>query len=165
RREKSSDRFTTEFVREPGRINHDAERSTMNDAPGLRIFLIIAAIGLGTVGLGYGVAPAVVMPRLLSITVDERDLIHVFRAVMGLYFAFAGFWLYAAGLPAWRRPAAASVVVLMTGLAAGRILSFAIDGPASPLLVAYLVIELVVAGAGAALLRRSTPLPTDPPTH
>ena len=51
-----------------------------------RFYLIFSAAGLFVIALSYGVAPAVVLPRVLDLTVEGTDLTHIFRAIMGLYF-------------------------------------------------------------------------------
>ena len=105
------------------------------------------------IALIYGVAPATVLPRVLKVTVSDRDLIHIFRAMMGLYIAL----LKASGrslafIPSLTRTAIISEVAFSTGLAAGRVLSLLMDGWPSTLLNFYLIIEVTSAAAGILLL-------------
>jgi hypothetical protein len=53
-----------------------------------RYYLLVSAAGLFVIALGYGISPTDVLPQILQITVSDRDMIHIFRAVMGLYFGF-----------------------------------------------------------------------------
>jgi Domain of unknown function (DUF4345) len=126
-----------------------------------RRYLLFSASGLLVIALGYGIAPAAILPRVLDVTVNDRDLRHVFRAVMGLYLAFSLLWAIGAFVPRYTRTALVSEVVFMAGLACGRILSLFTDGRPSNLLTIYLILEIVMAAAGIGLLRRQpvSPLP------
>jgi len=75
------------------------------------------------------------------------------RAVMGLYFGMVVFWLWGAFKPSMTGPALAGCAVFMLGLAAGRILSFIIDGMPHWLLVVYAILEIVL-GLIAVMLYR-----------
>jgi hypothetical protein len=108
-----------------------------------KIFLLVCAVGLVPIALGYGAVPGVTMERLFGITVDEVNLTHIFRAVMGLYLAMAMFWLLGAFRPDLARPALMSCAIFMFGLAAGRALSLVVDGMPHPLLVFYLGLEIL----------------------
>lgn len=119
-----------------------------------RLYLLASAIGLIPIALSYGIAPAEVLPRLLDISVASRDLTHIFRAIMGLYLAFVAMWLLGAWKPHWMRTAILLEVLFMGGLAAGRALSFVMDGVPSPMLTFYLAAEAVSAVIGVILLRR-----------
>lgn len=105
-------------------------------------FLVVAAIGLTPIALGYGAMPSVSVPMLYGIEVDDVGTTHIFRAVMGLYLAMVVFWFLGARQDGLRLPALYSVVVFMLGLAAGRALSLAVDGVPSALLVVYLFLEI-----------------------
>jgi hypothetical protein len=84
----------------------------------------------------------------------EGDLIHVFRAIMGLYLALIVLWLLGAirGGPLMRT-ALISEIAFMSGLAAGRLLDLLLDGWPSPMLTAYAVAELVLAAWGVICLK------------
>jgi len=118
-----------------------------------RVFLLVLAIGLVPVALSYGVDPATSLKQLYGITVAGTDLTHIFRAYMGLYLAAAALWLAGAFSAPLRRPALITAGVFMLGIAAGRLLSLAVDGMPDPKFIAYLVIELI-AGIPALLLAR-----------
>jgi hypothetical protein len=119
----------------------------------IRVFLIICAIGLAPVALSYGVVPAVSLDVLFGITVDSTNLANIMRAIMGLYFGMIVIWLWGAFSMPMAGPALVCCAVFMLGLAAGRTLSFVLDGMPHWLLVVYTVTEIVL-GAIAIVLYR-----------
>jgi len=125
----------------------------MNQAVKNRAFLIFCAVGLVPIALGYGAMPSVTLDALFGITVDTTNLTHIMRAVMGLYLGMVVFWLWGAFKPSMTGPALAGCAVFMLGLAAGRILSFIIDGMPHWLLVVYAILEIVL-GLIAVMLYR-----------
>jgi len=125
----------------------------MNQAVKNRAFLIFCAVGLVPIALGYGAMPSVTLDALFGITVDTTNLTHIMRAVMGLYLGMVVFWLGGAFKPSMTGPALAGCAVFMLGLAAGRILSFIIDGMPHWLLVVYAILEIVL-GLIAVMLYR-----------
>jgi len=116
----------------------------MNETLKTRAFLIFCAVGLVPIALGYGAKPSVSLDALFGITVDTINLAHIMRAVMGLYLGMVAFWLWGAFRPSLTGPALAGCAVFMLGLAAGRILSFIVDGMPHWLLVVYAVLEIVL---------------------
>lgn len=116
--------------------------------------LIIAAVGLLPIALSYGVSPTTSMSYLFDIDSNEKNLVHIFRAVMGLYLGMAIFWIYGAKQDSLRTAALWSLTVFMFGLASGRILSLVVDGIPHPLLIVYLILEVGFGMAGVLLLRR-----------
>jgi hypothetical protein len=125
-------------------------------SPVPRTFLLVCAIGLVPIALGYGVAPSVSMEKLFGIGVEGTNLTHVFRAVMGLYLGMVVLWLLGAFRTAFTRPALVSCAVFMLGLAFGRVLSFLLDGQPHWLLVVYALLEIVF-GVLALVLLRNVP--------
>jgi hypothetical protein len=123
----------------------------MNQATKNRAFLIFCAVGLVPIALGYGAMPSVTLDALFGINVDTTNLTHIMRAVMGLYFGMVVFWLWGAFNSSLTGPALAGCAVFMLGLAAGRILSFLMDGMPHWLLIVYAVLEIVL-GVAAVLL-------------
>jgi hypothetical protein len=116
----------------------------MSNSTKIRAFLIFCAVGLVPIALGYGAMPSVTLDALFGITVDATNLTHIMRAVMGLYLGMVVFWVWGAVKPSMTGPALAGCAVFMLGLAAGRILSFIIDGMPHWLLVVYAVLEIVL---------------------
>ena len=122
--------------------------------PVARTFLLICAIGLVPIALGYGVAPSVTMEKLFSISVEGTNLTHVFRAVMGLYFGMIVIWMLGAFRASLTRPAIICCAVFMLGLAFGRVLSFLVDGQPHWLLIVYALLEISFGLLALALLRK-----------
>ena len=116
------------------------------------ILLLVAAAGLAPIALSYGASPAASLSFLYEIDASSVNVAHIFRAVMGLYFAMLLFWIAGALKEHLRIPALWSLVVFMAGLAAGRALSLMVDGMAHPLLVLFLVLEVGFAVVGYKLL-------------
>jgi hypothetical protein len=119
-----------------------------------RFYLLFSAAGLFVIALGYGVAPATVLPRALDVTVEGTDLTHIFRAVMGLYLGMIVLWVLGAFCTSLTRAAVIAEVAFMFGLALGRVVSIAIDGVPSALLVVYTVLEISMGIWGVLILRR-----------
>ena len=119
----------------------------------VRAFLIFCAVGLVPIALGYGAKPSVSMDSLFGIVVETTNLTHIMRAVMGLYLAMVGFWLWGAFNRSMARPALAACAVFMLGLATGRILSFILDGLPHWLLIVYAVLEIVLGLAAVVLFK------------
>lgn len=77
------------------------------------------------------------------------DLVHILRAVMGLYLAILTLWLLGAIRGgSLMRTAIISEIVFMAGLAAGRLIDMLLNGWPSPILIVYTVAELVLASLG-----------------
>ena len=125
----------------------------MNDTMKIRAFLIFCAVGLVPIALGYGAKPSASLDSLFGITVDTTNLAHIMRAVMGLYFGMVVLWLWGAFKPSMAGPALVACAVFMLGLAAGRILSFVLDGLPHWLLIVYAVLEIVLGVIAVALVR------------
>jgi hypothetical protein len=119
-----------------------------------QIFLLIAAVGLVPIALSYGVMPQVSLQYLFGLSVSETNVIHIFRAIMGLYLALSTFWILGAYKAHLRDAALYSLIVFMFGLAFGRILSIVIEGVPHWLLLVYLFLELGFGAVGVLLARR-----------
>ena len=115
-------------------------------------FLLIAAAGLIPIALSYGVVPQATLKFLFDISIDGTNSIHIFRAIMGLYFALIIFWILGARSAKLTRPALFSLTVFMLGLAGGRTLSFLIDGMPHWLLFVYLILEILFGVVGLLML-------------
>ena len=122
-----------------------------------RVFLIVCAVGLTPIALGYGASPAASLDALFGIAVDTTNLTHIMRAVMGLYFGMIVIWIWGAMDEKLTTPALVSCAVFMLGLAAGRILSFVLDGMPHWLLIVYAVLEVVLGLVAVVLYRQRTP--------
>ena len=114
---------------------------------------MFCAVGLVPIALGYGAKPSSSLDLLFGITVDTTNLAHIMRAVMGLYLGMVLIWVWGAFNKQMTNAALVSCAVFMLGLAAGRILSFVLDGMPHWLLVVYAVLEIVL-GLGAIVIYR-----------
>jgi hypothetical protein len=121
----------------------------------VRVFLIFCAVGLVPIALGYGAKPSDSLDALFGITVDTINLTHIMRAIMGLYLAMVVVWIWGAFDEQLTTPALVSCAVFMLGLAAGRILSFIVDGMPHWLLVVYAVLEVLLGLIAIAIYRQS----------
>ncbi|OYU85137.1 MAG: hypothetical protein CFE24_03135 [Flavobacterium sp. BFFFF2] len=72
----------------------------------------------------YGFYPNV----LFDLRPTTTDELNVYKAIMGLYIAFGGFWILGMLLPRFWQPATQSNMLFLFGLAAGRTLSMCVDG-------------------------------------
>jgi len=118
-----------------------------------RAFLVFCAVGLVPIALGYGAKPTASLDALFGITVDSVNLAHIMRAVMGLYFGMVVIWVWGAFDRQMTTPALVSCAVFMLGLAAGRILSFVLDGLPHWLLMVYAALEILLGLIAVVLLR------------
>ncbi len=117
--------------------------------------LVVSAIGLMPIALSYGTDPSSWIPRLFGIDAQPVNARHIFRAVMGLYFGMIVLWLLGAFRPSLRQAALISLITFMYGLAAGRLVSFILDGlPTSPLLIVYFILEASIGITGQVYYRR-----------
>jgi hypothetical protein len=127
----------------------------MTNAPRIqKVFLVLTAVGLTPIALSYGLIPNKSLPWLFDIDAGGVNTRHIFRATMGLYLALAAFWVSGALYPSLRSAALWSLVVFMSGLALGRVASLILDGWPNPLLLAFLILEVVFAYVGWRLLVR-----------
>jgi Domain of unknown function (DUF4345) len=103
------------------------------------------------VALVYGFQPQM----LFDIQPNSVDEHNVYKAVMGIYLAFAFFWWYGVVHNLYWKAATLSNVLFMLGLALGRLVSFAIDGIPSNVLFVGFFGELVLAVYGMYQLKKS----------
>lgn len=108
-------------------------------------FLLLSALTIFLVASLYGMAPDWFAAHVLNVATPNHNLAHLLRALMCFYFGFGCFWLYAAFNVQYRNPALLTVFLFPAGLVVGRVISFAVDGKPSPLLLFYLVMELIQA--------------------
>ena len=116
--------------------------------------MIFCAVGLVPIALGYGAKPTESLGALFDITVDSINLTHIMRAIMGLYLGMVVVWIWGAFDEELTIPALVSCAVFMLGLAAGRILSFFLDGMPHWLLIVYAVLEVLLGLVAIAIYRQ-----------
>jgi hypothetical protein len=110
-----------------------------------KYFLLLASLNIFAVGLIYGVSPRWFASFFFGLSSLDRNLAHILRAMMCLYFGFGLYWLLAAFSPRCRNAALLTVMIFPAGLAIGRIVSFFADGRPAPLLLLYMFAEFVQA--------------------
>lgn len=120
-----------------------------------RLFLMAMGIGLVPIALSYGAVPEKSLPLLYGIADPDLPTRHVFRAVMGLYLGMICFWLAGALRPNLRIAALWTVFVFVTGIALGRALSLILDGWPGPVLLFYLLAEIVLSAMSLLLIARA----------
>ncbi len=132
-----------------------------NDSLKIRAYLIFCAVGIVPIALVYGAMPSVSLDALFGITVDTVNLTHIMRAVMCLYLGLAVLWAWGAFNKQMTAPALVSAAVFMLGLAAGRILSFILDGMPHWLLIVYAGLEIVLGLIAVMLFKGLKSVATD----
>lgn len=120
----------------------------------MRLYLLIVAVILVPVALSYGIDPAAVLPKFMSIRVEGTDQTQIFRALMCLYLGMSAFCVIAAFKSAWRHVAVIWAVFFMLSIALGRVISLLVDGPPSRVLDLYLAVEVLSGLFGLAVLAR-----------
>lgn len=88
------------------------------------IHLIISTLIVIPIGLIYGFCPDL----LFAVKINSTDEDNIFRAIMGLYFAFALLWVLGIFNIEYWKTATISNICFMLGLGFGRILSIILDG-------------------------------------
>lgn len=119
-----------------------------------KILLWIGAIGLLPIALSYGLAPQLSIPLLFDIDVTSPDLVHIFRAVMGLYCGMIFLWVWGTRNEKITIPALYSLMLFMFGLASGRLLSLFLDGMVNWLLEVYMILELTLGFAAVYIIKK-----------
>ena len=107
-------------------------------------FLIFAFVVVSIIALLYGVSPQWFARTFLDITLLDRNIAHILRAVMGLYLALGLFWLYAAFNQTYRNAAILTTMIFSGGLVIGRIISLFNEGQPAPLLTFYIFAEFAL---------------------
>ncbi len=109
-----------------------------------KYFLIFAFSAVWVIALLYGVSPLWFARTFLGVSELTLDVAHILRALMCLYLALGLFWLFSAFSARYRNAAVLTTLIFSGGLALGRVISLFADGQPSPILMLYLVMELVL---------------------
>lgn len=118
-----------------------------------KTFLFSAFALVSMIALLYGLNPSWFAKTLLGGADVNINFEHILRAVMCLYLAFAVFWLFCALTGRHIDLAILTIAVFAGGLFIGRLLSFALDGMPSPLLIFYAALEVVIVPVSVWLYR------------
>lgn len=105
----------------------------------LHLYISISVVT--TAALVYGFQPDL----LFEISTQTTDESNIYKAIMGLYLCFAAFWVIGLKHSSYRKAATLSNMLFMFGLASGRLISFAIDGMPSAVLLLGTLGELIIA--------------------
>lgn len=109
-----------------------------------KAFLIFCSVGLIPIALSYGAHPSGTLTPLFGIAVESHNLVHILRAVMGLYLGMVVLWILGATTPRFTFAALLACATFMLGLATGRVLSLVLEGMPHFLLLVYLVLEVIL---------------------
>ncbi|CAM1372362.1 DUF4345 domain-containing protein [Tenacibaculum xiamenense] len=90
--------------------------------------LFVSAVIVLAAALVYGLNPEKILPMFFEFKVEVLELKNIFRAVMGLYLAFAGYWFYGIFNSDHWKYSTITNVLFMGGLAFGRLISTIFDG-------------------------------------
>jgi hypothetical protein len=112
------------------------------------LHLLLSSIIVVAAALIYGLSPSTILPQLFDFQVETTDLSNIFRAIMGLYLAFASFWIVGILTHNLWKAATLSQILFMSGLAFGRILSLLFDGVPSTLFALGTIGEFILAVFG-----------------
>ena len=113
------------------------------------VHLLLSAVLLLVIALAYGFDPKRILPRFFNLQISTTDTVHIFRSLMGLYLAMLASWFWGAFKPAFWKTATIINILFMSGLAAGRIISFMADGWPSALFIIGCGGEIFLAAWGA----------------
>lgn len=94
---------------------------------GIQKFLLMSGISVIAIGLLYGVAPREVIGGIVGLSVQDNEL-HIYRAIMGLYCGLGALLITGALNKQHFRSALLLETVFLGSLAAGRLVSFTVDG-------------------------------------
>jgi len=104
------------------------------------LHLIISAMLIIIIAFAYGIAPGTLLPMLFDFKVETTDLHNIFRAIMCLYIGMIIIWVAGIFKPRYWETATLVNIIFMSGLATGRLISFAADGiPSITLLIGFFV--------------------------
>ena len=109
------------------------------------LHLIISAILIVVIAFAYGVTPGTLLPTLFDFKVETTDLHNIFRSLMCLYIGIVIIWVAGIFKPRYWTAATIVNIVFMSGLAIGRLVSFAADGTPSLTLIIGFFVEVSLA--------------------
>lgn len=122
------------------------------------LHLLIAIAVVVPASLVYGFHPDRFWQQVLGLEIRHKDLLSIFKAIMGLYLAFSAIWILGILKPDFWRTATISQVAFMSGIAFGRGLSLVQDGIPSPVYFMGFFLEALLAFLGIFILVRESGL-------
>jgi hypothetical protein len=108
------------------------------------LHLFMAVLVIIPVALLYGLHPESFWKTILGIDLSAIDLQNIFKAIMGLYLAFAVVWMMGMVQKSWWFAASISLAFFMGGLATGRGISMLTDGVPSNFYLIGFFLELLL---------------------
>jgi len=119
-----------------------------------KFFLLVNAIALIPVSLTYGFLPEGTLDLLYGIetTVNDINLKHMMKALMGVYLAMVFYWFIGAYKEKHQQGALRTLIFFMFGVATGRLFSFLIDGIPDWPFIFFFFAEIVIGAIGLRLL-------------
>lgn len=118
------------------------------------LHLLLSGIIVCAVSFVYGGYPQKILPLVFGFHVEDLEHKNIFRAIMGLYWAFSLFWFYGLKKPKYWEMATVSNILFMGGLAIGRLISLIFDG-FSPQYFPGMLLEFLMMGWGVYNLKLS----------
>ena len=109
-----------------------------------KIYIILVALVLTLMGLLFAFAPNRYLAGF-GAAMSDPNLLNVFRSFGGFYLGFAAYLLVSSRKENLVDGAVISVVLVMSGILVGRIISLITDGLPDPKLWVPLAIELIFA--------------------
>lgn len=100
----------------------------------------------------YGLHPGIFWKDYIGLEVSNIDLINIFKAIMGLYLAFAIVWILGIFKEKYWFTATISNIFFMGGLATGRFISEMADGMPSHFYLIGGFLEAMLAFLGIYIL-------------
>ncbi|GGJ85188.1 DUF4345 domain-containing protein [Pseudomonas matsuisoli] len=94
---------------------------------GTQKFLLASGISVIAIGLLYGIASKAVFGGIVGLSIQDNEM-HIFRANMGLYCGLGALLIAGALNKEHIRFALLLETVFLGSLAAGRLVSFSVDG-------------------------------------
>jgi hypothetical protein len=118
------------------------------------LHLWISAVVLIPVALIYGLHPDAFWKDILGLDISNVDLRNIFKAIMGVYLCFAALFIAGIMRPSLWFTATVSSILLMGGLALGRLVSMVTDGIPSKFYFVGCFLELLLCLLAAYNLQR-----------
>jgi hypothetical protein len=121
-----------------------------------RVYLAICALTLIPIAISYGFIPEGTFNLIfgMNMVVEDLNLVHMLRGLMGLYLSMVVFWLIGVSNIKFTEAALYSLIFFMFGVAAGRLFSFIYDGIPFWSFIFYFWGELFFGTTGLILMRK-----------
>jgi hypothetical protein len=119
-----------------------------------KLFLYASALAIFPIALMFGFFPKLAFEYFWGIDILQKEILHVFRGIMGLYFGISLLWFWGAQNKSIRIPALFALIFFSFGIAFGRVISIFLDGIPHWLFLFFLAAELVLGAIGYLFLKK-----------